>query len=173
MNATEDEQAMKCKTGAEAVTTAQSEERALDLRRTGASYREIATALNMSLGNAHKLVKRGLTRNLAKCNELADEIRTLELDRLDALQTYLWEKARRGNATAIDRVLKIMERRARLLGLDKPERVALGGDPDAPPVRHETRTAAEYTDDELAAIIARGHQQDDQQQAGNRPHLGD
>lgn len=164
---------MKCRTGAEAVTTAQSEERALDLRRTGASYREIATALNMSLGNAHKLVKRGLTRNLAKCSELADEIRTLELDRLDAMQTYLWGKAKRGNATAVDRILKIMERRARLLGLDKPERVALGGDPDAPPIKQETRNVYEFTDDELAAILADSRQQDDQQQAGNRPRLGD
>lgn len=48
----------------------------------------------MSSGNAHKLVKRGLTRNLVECSELADEIRTLELDRLDALQTYVWDKAR-------------------------------------------------------------------------------
>ncbi|MBT9516521.1 MAG: hypothetical protein IV112_07500 [Methyloversatilis discipulorum] len=164
---------MKCPTGAEAVTTAQSEQLALDLRRTGASYRDIAKTLNMSLGNAHKLVKRGLTRNLAKCSELADEIRTLELDRLDAMQTYLWGKAKRGNATAVDRILKIMERRARLLGLDRPERLALGGDADAPPIKQETRNAHEFTDDELAAILARDHQQDNQQQAGNRPHLGD
>lgn len=160
---------MKSKTGAAAVTTAQSEEQALDLRRTGASYREIAKVLNMSLGNAHRLVKRALNRNLAKCEEIAVEIRTLELDRLDALQTYLWGKAKRGNATAIDRILKIMERRARLLGLDKPERVALGGDPEAPPVRHETRVAAEYTDDELAAILERGNQLP----ASKRPHIGD
>lgn len=52
-----------------------------------------------------------------------------------------------------------MERRARLLGLDNPERVAPSRDPKAPPIRHERGTAAEYTDDELAAILADSHQQ--------------
>ncbi|MBP6096147.1 MAG: hypothetical protein KA451_08275 [Methyloversatilis sp.] len=164
---------MKSKTGAEAVTTAQSEEQALDLRRSGASYREIAKALDMSLGNAHRLVKRALNRNLAKCEEIAVEIRTLELDRLDALQTFLWEKAKKGNATAIDRILKIMERRARLLGLDAPQRIGLGGDPDAPPVRHETHIAAEFTDDELAEMLKPFPPAGDPPFFNNRPHIGD
>jgi methylmalonyl-CoA mutase cobalamin-binding subunit len=36
----------------------------------------------------------------------------------------LWDGAMRGNLLAIDRVLKIMERRARMLGLDVAERPA-------------------------------------------------
>ncbi len=172
MNATQDEHAMKSKTGPEAVTTAQSEERALDLRRTGASYREIAALLQMSLGNAHRLVRRGLNRHLAKCGELADEIRTLELDRLDALQRSVWPQAEKGKVQAVDRILKIMERRARLLGLDAPSRMALGGDPDAPPIKKETRSIYEFTDDELASMIDPFKHQDDPLPPGFRQQAG-
>ena len=48
-----------------------------------------------------------------------------ELDRLDKMLQGLWSEARRGNYHSIDRVLRIMERRARYLGLDAPDRVAV------------------------------------------------
>jgi hypothetical protein len=148
--------AMKSRTGAAAATTAKSEEQVLDLRRSGASYRQIAAMLQMSVGNAHKLVKRGLNRHLDKCSELANEIRTLELDRLDALQCSIWAQAEKGRVQAIDRVLKIMERRASLLGLDAPKRHAVAGDRDGPPIGHAHTRAHELTDDALAAIAAGG-----------------
>jgi len=43
----------------------------------------------------------------------------LELERLDAMQAAIWDDAMNGHLGAIDRVLKIMERRAKLLGLDQ------------------------------------------------------
>lgn len=46
------------------------------------------------------------------------ELRKLELLRLDELQEVAWRFAMAGQLTGIDRVLKIMERRAKLLGLD-------------------------------------------------------
>ena len=56
----------------------------------------------------------------------------------------LWPRARKGEAAAVDRVLKIGERRAKLLGLDAPTRTALqGGGDDAPPIT--TVTEAKVT----------------------------
>ena len=52
----------------------------------------------------------------------ADEFRALEQVRLDALQFALWARAEQGDLVAVDCVLKIMERRARLLGLDATKR---------------------------------------------------
>jgi hypothetical protein len=49
--------------------------------------------------------------------EEADELRSLERDRLDALQQAVWADAMRGDTKAVDRVLAIMDRRARYLGL--------------------------------------------------------
>lgn len=45
----------------------------------------------------------------------------LELDRLDALTKTLWTAASDGDLMAVDRILKIQQRRAALLGLDAPE----------------------------------------------------
>ena len=50
-----------------------------------------------------------------------DQARTLELTRLDALQVGLWEQALSGDVKAVNAVLRIIEQRSRLLGLDKPE----------------------------------------------------
>ena len=49
-----------------------------------------------------------------------NQARTLELTRLDALQVGLWEQALAGDVKAVNAVLRIIEQRSRLLGLDKP-----------------------------------------------------
>jgi hypothetical protein len=55
--------------------------------------------------------------------ESVDEARRLELMRLDELQFSLWDRAINGDLPAANCVLRIMDRRAKLLGLDKPEKV--------------------------------------------------
>jgi hypothetical protein len=55
--------------------------------------------------------------------ESVDEARQLELMRLDELQVAVWDRAINGELPAAHCVLKIMDRRAKLLGLDKPEKV--------------------------------------------------
>jgi len=52
------------------------------------------------------------------------EWRAIELDRLDELHRAIWDKAVGGDLAAFDRVLKRMERRAKLLALDAPAKVA-------------------------------------------------
>jgi uncharacterized protein YicC (UPF0701 family) len=47
----------------------------------------------------------------------------MELDRLDRLQRAAWATAMQGNPKAILSILKIMERRAKLIGLDAPQRL--------------------------------------------------
>lgn len=94
--------------------------KALELRKAGASYRAIAAQLGYSLTGAYKAVDKALTATLS---EAAEPLRTLELERLDAMQVALWPQARQGNQGAVDRILRIMERRAKLLGLDAPTQV--------------------------------------------------
>lgn len=55
--------------------------------------------------------------------ESIDEARQLELMRLDEMQLAVWDRAINGDLPAAHCVLKIMDRRAKLLGLDKPEKV--------------------------------------------------
>ena len=51
--------------------------------------------------------------------EAVEDHRALELARLDALQVPLWEKAMNGDVKAAGTILRIIETRSRLLGLDK------------------------------------------------------
>jgi transposase-like protein len=108
------------KSGDEQVARAELRRQAIELRRSGAGYEDIARHLGMSgPGQAYKVVQEALK---ATYREPADEVRKLELDRLDRLTLALWQRAKGGESEAIDRVLKLMDRRARLLGLDAPQK---------------------------------------------------
>lgn len=137
-------------------TRAERENIVFEMRKAGATFEKIGAALGVSAQRVHQIFERKLREVRTQTSQNAELLRALEMQRLDDLQSFLWDKAKKGNATAIDRILKIMERRARLEGLDAPQRIGLGGDPDAPPIKTETRTAAEFTDDELATIAAGG-----------------
>ena len=96
---------------------------ALELRKAGASYRAIGSKLGTSEAQAHRDVAHELGRLAAEAHDLAADVRTLELERLDVLTLALWKDAKAGNQGAIDRVLKVMERRAKLMGIDAPTKV--------------------------------------------------
>lgn len=124
--------------------------KALELRRMGKGYTEIARALGIGRSQAHRLVQASLAEAKAQIFTAAADLRAVELSRLDAMLAGLWPDARKGSFGAIDRVLKVMERRAKLLGLDAPLRLAHGGDDEAPPIR--TSSMQTMTDDELERI---------------------
>ena len=100
------------------------EEQALELRRAGASYREIARSLSISLRTAHSVVQRGIGRHIAAVAEQGEHVLALELDRLDRLLRAVWPQAIQGQPQAIDRALRIIERRSAFLGLDAPRKLA-------------------------------------------------
>lgn len=110
---------------------AEHEKAAFALRIAGATYAQIGAQLGVTRQAAYKMVARVLERTRNDADTGANELRRLETERLDALQVALWGLASKGDAGAIDRILKIMERRARLLGLDAPTRgdVTSGGQP--------------------------------------------
>lgn len=97
---------------------------ALQLRAKKLSYDEIAKQCGYaSRGACHDAIMRELDRVVVKN---VDELRTQEADMLDQLHTVCWEmamdKSNRGRLFAVDRVLAISERRAKLMGLDiKPD----------------------------------------------------
>ena len=97
-------------------TDPERDHKALELRKAGASLEAIAATLEMEPWE----VAESLQRSLAELTQESDEeLRRLEIERLDALQRALWPKALQGSWQAVDRCLGIMERRARLLKLDR------------------------------------------------------
>lgn len=120
------------------------EQAAVKLRMGGATYDEIGSSLGITAPTAYRAVKRAIGRVIAKTSEDADQLRTLELQRLDKLLLALWPRASRGDDAAVDRVLRVMERRAKLRGLDAPVQVSgPGGGPIA------VKATIEYDEDEL------------------------
>lgn len=111
--------------------TVQPEERArqqqaLDLKLLGHSYEYIARALEYSdRSGAHRAVTAVLDR---RDNELAEQHRQIESDRLDKALFKVWDNLKQAEEDAnhaaiaryIELVVRICERRARLLGLDAP-----------------------------------------------------
>lgn len=107
------------------------QQRVLELREQGLSPLKIAKETGCSPALVYRDLKEILQRTQAHEEELAEHYRRVELQRLDSMQQSWWARAT-GNATKQDGtklpadekaaqvVLRIMERRAKLLGLDAP-----------------------------------------------------
>lgn len=88
---------------------------AFALRRQGESFESIATHLGVAPKTVSIWVREAIR---AIPEEEAADLRSLELTRLDAVLAPQMRLALAGDSFAVDRVLRIMERRARYLNLD-------------------------------------------------------
>jgi len=110
------------KTSERRLAAAEKQVNALELRKAGAGYRQIADKLGYAgPSGAYSAVEAALAKTL---QEPADALRKLELERLDTLWLALYPVMHSGDQGAIAHGIKIMERRAKLLGLDAPTKVA-------------------------------------------------
>lgn len=99
-----------------AIARADQTAKALELRKAGLTFEKIAGQCGYKNAQlAHRAVSRAI-RAIPK--EAADEVRSLELERLDRLTLAVWPSAVKGDAKAVESVVKLMKRRACLLGLD-------------------------------------------------------
>jgi len=93
----------------------------LNMRLHGLTFFEIARKLpeagfrRVSVSRVYAIVAKALH---SSPHAPARDLRDLELMRLDQLQIAHYKKALKGDTAAAQRVLAIIDRRARLLGLD-------------------------------------------------------
>ena len=109
------------------IRTTEKTLKALELRKRGLNYTQIGKKLGCHRSTACRYVLSELENLADKCREEAVHVRDLELQRLDALYLKAWEAVEGGDLPAIDRCLRIMERRAKLLGLDAAEKIEHSG----------------------------------------------
>lgn len=105
----------------------------LEMRRKGMRYDEIGKAIGTSAVTAWRHVQQGIAAILT---EPAKAVLAIELERLDALWMPQYVAATEtGDRDAVMACIRLMERRAKLLGLDVQERgqvgAAMGLKPDA------------------------------------------
>lgn len=101
----------------------------------GMKFDDIANELGY---NSKQAAFDAVSRELkAITREPAEEVLRLDLERLDRMWGIHYLNAQAGDAQALASCMRIMERRARLLGLDAPaknEITGKDGGPLAPPV---------------------------------------
>jgi DNA-binding CsgD family transcriptional regulator len=90
--------------------------RIAELILAGATYNQAAATLGIAKSTAIQAVRRIFAYHEAP---IVNELREREAQRLDRLQMAHWSKAVQGDPVATGMVLRIMERRARMYGLDK------------------------------------------------------
>lgn len=114
------------RTTARHIEAARKREAALRMREAGATLQQIADKhYSGHRANAHRALTQAI-RDLPV--ESAEEVRKLENARLDAMLLGHWKNATRGDHQATGAVVRIMERRARMLGTDAPTQTEELGD---------------------------------------------
>lgn len=97
---------------------------ALEMRIQGKGYHEIAALLGVTYKTAYYDVQESLVHLGRYHTHLAEDVRTVELTRLDVMTQALWPAVMKGSTYAIDTALKVMGRRAAMLGLDFKDQMA-------------------------------------------------
>ncbi len=95
--------------------------KALELRKAGVTFERIATQLDYRSRQAAKSAVDAAMQRIIQ--EPAESLRKLDLERLDTMLFALMPAIRRGEWQSVNSGLKVMERRAKLLGLDAPVKI--------------------------------------------------
>lgn len=128
------------------IEAAEKRRRALQLRKAGASYDQIAQQVGYAnRGTAHRAVAEALQESQQDTRE---DVQQLEAQRLDQMLMALWPKAMQGSGWAVDRILRIMEVRGTDLAA-----TAQTATEDTPTERR--RTVVEAVRDDLAELPER------------------
>ncbi len=101
----------------------------VDRRIRGQAFHDIAAAVGLnSKQAAYALYQRALREIQDDRAETIEAARSFELERLDKIEAAAWIRVDADDPRALDTLLRISDRRARLLGLDAPTKVDLSYD---------------------------------------------
>lgn len=116
------------------VAITERQNQAVAMRRSGGSLRAIAAKLGISHEQVRKDIQVVMAEVIAEAKDNAAELRALEIEHLEELRLRMMtlldeEKAitdpiekRKIKLGTVDRLVRISERRAKLLGIDAPDK---------------------------------------------------
>lgn len=137
------------KTSVKMIESQQKRTRAWELRVRGWNIREIARELRVTRETAHRYLIRETEEMATRRRELADHYVDCSLDQIDTvLRRALDLLDAESDMAAAQVVLRAIERKARLLGLDAPTRIEATGAAGAPLVPTPDESA------QMAALLA-------------------
>lgn len=101
--------------------------KALELRLAGRMLWEIAEEIGSTESQVSRMLTKEVDKLEAEITESAERLRTIEAVRLEKIGEAIYGRAVDGELPAVDRYLKLQERRAKLLGLDLQHEKNEGG----------------------------------------------
>ena len=110
-----------------AIQSAEQARKCFEMRRAGMSYRQIAERLGCAPSTVHRWVSEWMDEYNLQTEEQFQLMRQEQTSRLDAALVALWPRVRNGDADAVNSMIRIEQQRAKLWGLDAPERVDVTG----------------------------------------------
>lgn len=125
----------------ERIRRAENQHRAVELATAGLTYRQIAAQLDLSKSYVHRLVHEALREIAAEQYGDRSAMLAREMQLLDTLARAHLGPAIRGSVQSAQVVLRVSERRAKLLGLDAPVKADV--------------TVATELDREIESLVAR------------------
>ena len=161
------------------ITATERQRQAVDLRLQGLSYQQVGDELGIGKQEAYNLVSRALKQNRKELAESVEDVREMELAKLDKLDRKLWELLDQGGGElvtteegigaqgpiskvrvqrpgiggVIDRLLAVQKRRADILGLDSASKHEVTG-PEGGPIQLTDIARIVKRGDEAARIAA-------------------
>lgn len=97
----------------------------LELRLTGKTVRDIASIVGKSPTRVHQILVSSLAEMNAVAADTAEQIAQIELERLDKIFDALYPM--RSDPEYANALIRVMDRRAKLTGIDKPVKSAFVG----------------------------------------------
>lgn len=96
--------------------------RCYELKLAGWTLEAIAAEMHLSIGTVHNRIQARLD---ARVQPLADQLRTMEVDRLDRYLAKLDDLIQQGKAVArnTEVAVKVSERRSKIMGIDAAEKI--------------------------------------------------
>ncbi|MCE5290075.1 MAG: hypothetical protein LLG14_12675 [Nocardiaceae bacterium] len=90
----------------------------VQLVASGLTFQQVGEQLGVSKSQAHRLFRAALAKIPAGS---VDEYRATQREQLNGAVSALWPKVQRADVRACEALVKLLERRARLDGLDAPQ----------------------------------------------------
>lgn len=131
---------------ANAIAMIERREQALNLRRAGLSLREIAKRLSVDPMTIHEDIKVMMAESIKENVDNADQLRAMELERLDRLLLNIAPLLAKDGShppdlKAVNIAIRISEQRSKLLGLFAPTKIE-------GTIEHHVKAYMNFTPDE-------------------------
>lgn len=136
---------------------------ALELRAAGLTYEQVAEQMKQmgyrtSTNGVRKVIEGALSSMAEHDQQNVQQIRQMDLHRLDQLMAVLWPKVKVGDVKAIREYRQIIDQRARLLGTYAPTKHEIHGKIEGV-LSEEDREEIKRLEE---AFLASGAQRDDE-----------